>query len=269
MTKSGEFTFSKPIDERAAAERVARVIGEENFQRRRRSHILIVGGGHIGSKVGVALARQGYNFTVVDADIVRPENLILQEFEPQDALNETNKVIALARRAALLSPFSIVARGVPMWFHQAVRAGLIPNCDAVIAAPDSDLARLEVASYFYGKVPIIFAGISKDSNYAYIFVQEPGKACLRCAFPNMEPTPAVGGCQGHMAEMGYIVTGYALFALDSLVMDHPLRKRSWNLCKIYLDRLPDLRVKVEKRPGCELCSSQLPKAHTENTEGGA
>ena len=116
------------------------------------------------------------------------------------------------------------------------------------------MARLEAAFFFHSKVPVVFAGISEDANYGYVFVQEPGKACLKCVFPNMEPDPSGGGCQGHMGDMGYVLTGYVSFALDTLFVDHPLRKRNWNLVKLYLNGLPNLKVRVKKREGCEFCS---------------
>jgi len=258
--KCTEFFFSKPIDEELAADRIVTVIGKEGFQRRRNSHVLLIGAGHLGSKVGTAIAKMGYNFTVIDPDIVGPENIVLQEFDIEDI--GTPKAIALARRAALLSPFPILGRGIPLRFDQAIKAGLLTYQDfhAVIAVPDNDLARLEVAYYFHDKLPVIFAGISEDSNYAYVFVQECGNACLRCVFPNMKPTPRTGGCRGHMAEMGFIATGYIAFALDSLFLgDHPLRKRSWNLCKVYLNGLSDLRKLVAKRTNCDLCSQPRQK----------
>ncbi|MEN3011040.1 MAG: ThiF family adenylyltransferase [Candidatus Bipolaricaulaceae bacterium] len=238
-----------------AEERIVAFYGQENFRRRRNTTVLLVGIGAIGSKVGAALAKGGYDLVAVDYDAVEPPNLPFQEYEAADVGRP--KAEAFAERAAALSPFPIKVTPIPLSFSEAVEVGAIPECQLVVAVPDNDLARLEVASYFLEKSPVVVAGISEDGHHGYVFVQEVGQACLKCAFPTIRPRMGVSrGCGAYTAEMAHILTGYVLFAVDSLVVDHPLRRRSWNLCKVYLNSSPDVRTRIQKRENCELCSRE-------------
>lgn len=236
------------------AERLIISFERENFERRLRTKVLVVGCGTLGSKIAMALARFGYNLVLLDPDYVMPHNLPLQEYCLADV--KKAKVEALAKHIASLAIFPTRVRTLTMRFHEAVDRKVIPSCDLAVAVPDNDLARLEVAHHFYaaGK-PVVFAGLSQDGLYGYVFVQEPGQACFQCAFPNVEVRLGVReGCGGYAGEMAYVLTGFVVFAVDSLVIKHPSRARSWNICKVYLSSMPDLRTRVEKRKECPLCS---------------
>jgi len=158
--------------------------GKDNFECRLKTTILLVGCGALGSKIAVALAKHGYNQVLVDPDFVAPHNLPLQEYSSHDL--DRPKVEALAEHIAQLSPFPVRVKSLHMRFNEAVIGNKLPSCDIVVAVPDNDLARLEVAHHFYCLKPVVFAGASESGDYGYVFVQEPHQACLLCAFPTMD-----------------------------------------------------------------------------------
>lgn len=183
------------IAEDKVAARIIHSLGRAHFARRRNATVLVVGAGALGSKIALALVRFGYNVFVVDPDIVEAHNLPFQEFTSKDIGRP--KAEALVRRAHLIAPFSTRLGFANMHFAEAVRNNVLPNCSVAIAVPDNNLTRLEVAHYFYAATPVVFAGISEDGRYGYVFIQRPGQACIQCAFPTMTEALAVAqGCGG-------------------------------------------------------------------------
>ena len=127
------------------------------------------------------------------------------------------------------------------------------SCDIVICAPDNDETRIFISRYFHDKAPVIFTGLDRNANTGYVFIQEPGKACMGCVLPNAvhnkrEPcpnTPAV-------IDLVKIISGFTLFSIDSTVMK---RKRNWNYRQLFLGGfVPEMLKNVAKKQECSLCN---------------
>lgn len=125
----------------------------------------------------------------------------------------------------------------------------------IICGVDNNRARVNVARYaLVRNLPVIFTAVSLDGNNGYIFVQEPGKACFGCLFPDAvsdERTP----CPNTPAikDILKVVSGFVLYLADSVLMRRP---RNWNYRMIYLSGFaPDERRMIERNPECPLCGT--------------
>ena len=127
--------------------------------------------------------------------------------------------------------------------------------DIIVCAVDNDMTRVCIAEYgIKNHIPVIFTAVSSDGNHGYVFIQEPGKACLACLFPEAvgnEKTP----CPGTPAIKDILkaIAGIDLYAIDATIMN---RKRNWNYRMIYLaGYVPDHSSYIEQNPQCRLnCS---------------
>ncbi|MEE9615044.1 MAG: ThiF family adenylyltransferase [Thermodesulfobacteriota bacterium] len=216
-----------------------------------RLRVTQVGAGGLGGEIAQGLVRKGAALIkVFDGDTVELSNLSRQFFYEEDLYK--NKAISLARnlvkegvRGSLIMPY-------PLMIQKAIEDRIDMGCDVVICAPDNDETRVFISRYFYDKAPVIFTGLDQNANTGYVFIQEPGKACIGCALPNAvgnrrEPcpnTPAV-------IDLVKIISGFVLFSVDSTIMR---RKRNWNYRQLFLGGfVPEILKSVDRKEGCSLC----------------
>lgn len=236
-------------------DRQERVQGFEQ-EKLEKARVILVGAGTLGGEVAEGMVQKGVGqLDIFDEDVVTKSNLSRQKFFKKDLYK--NKAISLAKNLSkrAVKKSRIVAH--PFTFQRGIEEGISINCDAVVCVPDSDETRIYVARLFYlncmKNIPVVFSGLSEDANTGYVFIQEPGKACFCCAFPeaianNRNPcpnTPAV-------IDTGKAIAGHVLFALDTLLM--PNRKRNWNYRQIFLcGFVPDIAMTIERRKDCQVC----------------
>ena len=123
----------------------------------------------------------------------------------------------------------------------------------MICGVDNSQTRIATAKFgLESKIPVIFTAVSEDAGHGYVFVQEPGKACFACMFPDevldfSEPCPNTPAVKDILK----VVAGLALYALDSLVMQ---RKRNWDVRMVFLSGdSPEWLGRVKRRLECPLC----------------
>ncbi|MFQ5693528.1 MAG: ThiF family adenylyltransferase [Nitrospinota bacterium] len=223
----------------------------------RRLKVVLVGAGGLGGEIGEGLARKGVGeLTILDGDRVTLSNLNRQHFYARDLYqNKAKRLAANLKREALCG--SRIA-GHPLPFEEALETGIDLACDVAVIGVDSNPCRAAAARHFYAKgVPAVFTAVSMTANNGYVFVQEPGGACIGCLFPdalNDEKTP----CPGVPAvkDILKVMAGVVLYAVDSLVMERP---RAWNYRDLFLDgSAPDRIMNIPRGAGCPLCRDLTP-----------
>lgn len=215
--------------------------------------VVMIGAGGLGSEIGEGLIRKGIReLKIFDGDIVELSNLNRQKFYKRDLYK--NKAKCLAKNLAREGVKNSIIIGYPFHFQQAVKRNIDINCNVAICGVDNNPTRVFVSKYFYQKnIPVIFTAVSRDGNNGYTFVQEPGKACWGCLFPqaindNSYPCPGTPAIKDILK----VVAGIVLYALDSLFMP---RLREWNYKEIFLDGFPDKAFWVKRKNECLLCGS--------------
>lgn len=218
----------------------------------------LIGAGGLGGEIGEGLVRKGVDASYVfDYDKVELSNLNRQFFDKKDI--GKNKAMRLARNLSRMGFGGTKIVGVGLSFQAAVEKNLVPPLKALVCGVDNDETRVYVSNYGRReRIPVVFTAVSRDGNNGMVFVQEVGKACYGCVFPDAlassskkeqarcAPDPAV-------KDILKVVAGVVLYAVDSLFMD---RKRNWNYREIFLcGFVPDRIWQVERRTDCPMCGS--------------
>lgn len=217
--------------------------------------IFLVGAGGLGGEIGEALVRKGIGQIVIfDDDVVTPSNLSRQHFYKCDLYK--NKAKRLAKNLAKEGFCDTVIKGYGLSFQDALGRGIDLIGSVAIVAVDSNPGRV-AASKFYSTnaVPVIFTAVSREADHGYVFIQEPGKACFGCLFPNAindknYPCPGTAAVKDILK----VVAGIVVYGVDTLLMQ---RKRFWNYKHIYLDgSIPGSDWKITRRQDCQLCQPE-------------
>jgi molybdopterin/thiamine biosynthesis adenylyltransferase len=189
--------------------------------------VLLVGAGALGGEIAEGLVRKGVGvLKILDFDVVAVSNLNRQFFFASDLYH--SKAWALARN---LAPHGALGTRIIAWnlsFEQAQKEAVDLDCDVVVSAVDDAGTRAAIIRFALEReIPALFCGASVTADGARVFVQEPGKACFACAFPD-EAGDGRSPCPGSPAikDLFKTLAGIALYAIDSLVMD---RLRTWQI----------------------------------------
>lgn len=216
--------------------------------------ILCGGAGGLFAQQGRIIARKGYARTyIADPDSFTPSNYSRQHCYRQDLYK--NKAVCMARNLARESILGgeFVGLGVPA--EDALLTVPQDRYSVGLCNVDNNATRIAFSVAFRAMAkPAIFCGVAEDAGSGWVFVQEgrAEAACFGCAFPH-KVNDASHPCPGTpaSADILTVVGGFAVYALDSLVMARP---RHWNLRYVFLDgSLPDACLMVEKKPDCPLC----------------
>ena len=216
-----------------------------------RLRVVQIGAGGLGGEMAQGLVRKGVGqLKIFDGDTVELSNLTRQFFYEEDLYK--NKAVSLAKNLVKEGVNGTHITAYPFMFQKAIEDKVDLSCDIVICAPDNDEVRMFASRYFYDKAPVIFTGLDEQANTGYVFIQEPGRACIGCAMPDAvnndrQPcpnTPAV-------IDLVKIIAGFTLFSVDSTLMN---RVRAWNYRQLFLcGSVPDFIKKIDKADGCSLC----------------
>ena len=198
------------------------------------------------------LVRKGIGcIKLFDHDRVALSNLNRQHFYEKDLYK--NKAMCLGENLAGEATCTTHIEAYGVSFQEAAARNYLTSLSLALCLVDNDKTRCDVAAFcIQHTIPCVFAGVTHDAGSGYVFVQEPGKACLQCLFPDLgagtSPCPGVPAVLDILTVLG----GFILYAVDSLLMQ---RKRSWNYRAINLPGLaPDVCVCLEKKNACELCA---------------
>lgn len=214
--------------------------------------ITLIGGGGLGSEIGEALTRKGIGTLIIfDHDHVELSNLNRQFYFEEDLGKP--KAHCLAANLSKHGFLGSVIEGYSLCFEDALALGIDVTGTVAIVAVDNSPCRIAASVYYREQgMPCIFTAVSEDASHGYVFVQEPGKACFGCQFPD-EVNDGTYPCPGTPAvkDILKVVGGIVSYAVDSLLMK---RLRCWQYMEIFLDgSIPDCAGKVERRADCKLC----------------
>ncbi|MFC1865145.1 ThiF family adenylyltransferase [Chloroflexota bacterium] len=248
----GAGVYPQADGESSATERQERLPHFVQAKRNSLSSILI-GAGGIGSEVGVSEVRKGLgHLSIFDPDIVELSNLNRQRFFREDLYK--NKAERLGKNLAREATSRCLITAYPMRFQEAIEAGLNVDADITICGVDNNEARVAAARYFLETIPVIFIAVSEDADHGYVFVQEPGKACYGCLFPDAVDDTRQYPCSPAIIDILKTVAGIATYAVDTLIMN---RIRNWNYKEIFLSGMvPERNVFIRKREKCPICADR-------------
>lgn len=233
--------------------------------------VLCAGAGGLATAIGESLVRKGVGRLVLcDEDTVEPSNLNRQKFYKRDIWK--NKALRLARNLAQEGFLGTEVIGIAFNFMDAIQSGLVPEFDSIMSAIDDDLAREQIAEYALAHdIPLTTVAVSRDGDGGYVHKQRPGESCWGCVFPrerrlrdDLENYRAP--CPGTPAikDILMVVSGAAVYALDTLFMDRPI---SWNYREFHLaGYMPDTVTYIERRPDCQLCGSRSDNSKTDEVQ---
>jgi len=239
-------------DERGVAAPQVRLKGF-NQQALAEADITLIGGGGLASEIGEAFVRKGVGrLTIFDHDVVELSNLNRQFYFAEDLGKP--KAHCLARNLSQHGFLGSVIEGYSLCFEDALALGIDVSGTAAIVAVDNSPCRVAASVYYREQaVPCIFTAVSEDSSHGYVFVQESGKACFGCLFPD-EVNDGTYPCPGTPAvkDILKVVGGIVSYALDTLLM---ARLRCWQYMEIFLDGSVSHRTgTVVKAADCKLCA---------------
>ncbi|MCA8968785.1 MAG: ThiF family adenylyltransferase [Planctomycetes bacterium] len=169
--------------------------GTEGQDRLLASRVAIIGVGALGSRVAEDLARSGVGYIrLVDRDFVELGNLHRQHlYDEHDAEREEPKVLAAAARLSTInSDIEIDARLADLDAAQA--DALLDGVDLVIDGTDNFRTRYLVNDWSVREQrPWIYGACVGTEAMAAAFL--PGRACLRCMFPEPPPAESTATCE--------------------------------------------------------------------------
>lgn len=137
----------QPVDAERRFGGLDRLYGAPTASKMRRSHVVVVGLGGVGSWAAEALARSGIErLTLIDMDHVAESN-INRQIQALSSTVGLSKIEAMAQRIALINP-NCQVHGIDDFVSPDNWVQLVPqDADAVIDACDQVLAKTAMAQW--------------------------------------------------------------------------------------------------------------------------
>jgi adenylyltransferase/sulfurtransferase len=169
--------------------------GEAGQQRLARARVGVIGMGALGSRVAEDLARAGVGrLRLVDRDFVETSNLHRQHlYDEAAARNEEPKALAAARALAGINSEIVVEPHVrdlgPVEADE-----LLGDLDLIVDGTDNFQTRYLINDFAVrGQRPWVYGACVSGQAMVAPFL--PGRACLRCVFPEAPPAAATPTCE--------------------------------------------------------------------------
>lgn len=234
-------------------------IGAKGQSILKKSRVLIVGAGGLGSPVSYYLAAAGIgNIRIADGDTVELSNLQRQILFGQEDIG-ASKAIRAAKRLQSLNP-DIHISAVPETFRPENAEHLIAEVDMVLDCTDNFSARYLIndTCAAFNK-PWLYASVHQFSGQCALFT--PDTACFRCLFPDFPKNIADCNAAG--------VLGVLPGLLGSIQANEALK----HLCGLATPSLNHLllvdalslevqHIQLSKNPHCRVCHPSRPKEET-------
>ena len=230
-------------------DRQIRVFGIEGQVKLKKSKVLIVGAGGLGSAALYYLVAAGVGEIIV----VDPENVELSNLNRQ-IIHFTKdigrpKIDSAKEKLELLNPLAKVT-GIKKWFDEDLGEKLVPQVDIVVDALDNWETRVLLNKLCVKhRKPLVHAGVHES--YGQLLVIVPGKGpCLQCVFPSRikeeRPSPVLGPTPGILGalealEVIKLITGYGKPLIGKLLLF------DGKTCSFTL-------IDVKRNPQCPVCS---------------
>jgi len=246
------------LDEFYSRQVVLPELGPRGQEKLRRSKVVIVGLGGLGSASALYLALAGVGYLrLADLDTVELQNLHRQVLYSLEDLRYP-KVEAAARRIRQINP-SVEVEPIPENVRQSNVEEIVHDMDCVVDGLDNMRTRyLLNRACVKRKIPYIFgAAIGIEGNLS-VFTQ-PETPCLECVLPNLDdrhlPTCDVRGVLG--ATTGIIGTMQAMEAIKMLAGMGGSLKGKLMVCD-FRDMYFTM-IEIFKRPDCPVCQAEVIK----------
>jgi molybdopterin/thiamine biosynthesis adenylyltransferase/rhodanese-related sulfurtransferase/molybdopterin converting factor small subunit len=251
--RTGGPELSKEETARYARHLVLPEVAVEGQRRLKRSSVLLVGAGGLGSPAALYLAAAGVGrIGIVDFDVVDESNLQRQILHDTGWLGRPKLESATARLEALNPHVAIEPHAAALTRENALR--ILAAYDVVVDGTDNFETRyLTNDACYFLKKPNVYGSIYRFEGQASVFWPDRGP-CYRCLYPEppppgLVPSCAEGGVLGILP--GVVGTIQATEAIKILIgVGEPLVGRL-----LLYDALAMTfeQVTLRRDPACPLC----------------
>ena len=185
--------LSKEETARYARHLVMPEVGIEGQRRLKRSSVLLVGAGGLGSPAALYLAAAGVGrIGIVDFDVVDESNLQRQILHDTGGVGRPKLESATARLGALNPHVTIEPHAAALTRENAL--GIVGAYDVVVDGTDNFETRyLTNDACYFLKKPNVYGSIFRFEGQASVFWPDRGP-CYRCLFPQPPPPGLVPSC---------------------------------------------------------------------------
>jgi molybdopterin/thiamine biosynthesis adenylyltransferase/rhodanese-related sulfurtransferase len=231
-------------------------IGKEGQERLKKSSVLCIGAGGLGSPAALYLASAGVGrIGIVDADQVDLSNLQRQILHDEPSIGLPKTVSAARRLEAVNSDVHVEQHEKRLVAANAVE--LFSHYDLILDGSDNFPTRfLANDTAFLTGTPLVSAAIFQFEGQLTVFSGTKESPCYRCLLPEPPPPGTVPSCNeaGVIGALtGVVGTLQAMEALKILLgLGEPLLGRM-----LHYDALRTRfnSIKLPKNPSCALCGS--------------
>lgn len=235
-------------------------IGKEGQIKLKKSKVLVVGAGGLGSPVLLYLAAAGIGrITIIEDDNVELVNLQRQILYSTDDIGKS-KVTQAARVLQKLNPH-IEIQPIPLRLNALNAIGLLSANDLVIETSDNFPTKFLVNDVCILKnIPLLMGAILQFVGQVQ-WILPHKTACYRCIFQQLPPADAVPNCSqagvfGAVAGMiGSFQAALAIRYLCGLPV-MPSGLTEFNLLESPLQRT----ITIQPKQNCSICSTN-PSIH--------
>lgn len=178
---------------RYARQAVLPEIGLAGQQAISRARVTIVGLGALGSACADILARAGVgSLTLVDRDLVEQTNLQRQTLYAEADVGEPKAVAAVERLRRVNSTITLNPRVMDV--NPRSVAALIDDSPEILVDGSDNFALRYLLNDLAvrERLPLVYGGVLGFDGAVHTFM--PGKACLRCVFPDPPPPGSQPTC---------------------------------------------------------------------------
>lgn len=236
-------------------------IGEAGQLRLKRSSVLLIGAGALGSPAALYLAAAGVGrLGLVDADRVDASNLQRQILHGESWLGKPKLDSAAARLREVNPHITIVLH--PVRFTPENAMNIASSYDILVDGSDNFPTRFLTndTAYFLQK-PLIYGAIHRFEGQTAVFAPQLGGPCYRCLLPAM-PTPgSVPSCQeaGVLGVLPGIIG--SIQAMETLKLILGIGTVPLGKLTVYDALQSSFRtLKLNRDPHCRLCGDH-PQIH--------
>ncbi len=229
-------------------DRQLRVIGKDKQLLLKKSCVLVVGAGGLGSAVLYYLVASGVGkIIVIDDGVVELSNLNRQVLYTTKDVGKY-KVYVLEKKLRDLNP-NVEIIGINEKFTEDLADKIVPSVDVAIDALDNWDSRFLLNRYCvkYRK-PLVHAGV--EECYGQLITVMPGESpCLQCVFPRkprvrtlipiLGPLPGILGAMEAL-EAIKIITGYGKPSYGKLILFDGYH-------------MSFMEIEVKRNPKCPVC----------------
>lgn len=191
--ESAADSLSQRDVERFSRQIILEGVGAAGMERIKRSSVLCIGAGGLGSTVALYLAAAGVGkLLIVDGDCVEVSNLHRQIIHNVDSIG-VNKANSARDSCIKLHPFTKV-EAHPVMLDSTNADSLMRRCDVVVDCSDNVAARYVINDFaMHCEIPVVSGSAMRWEGQLSVYGCNGGP-CYRCLFPTPPPREAVSSC---------------------------------------------------------------------------